>query len=54
VALGAHAAVPVLGVTLTLLDAVAAGAAVPMVAAGTVHAVGNLRVLARRQPYPAA
>ena len=52
VALGAHAAVPVLGVTLTLLDAGrAGGAAVMMLAAGRVRAVGNLRVLARREPY---
>jgi archaetidylinositol phosphate synthase len=53
VALGAHAAVAVGGVTLTLLDAAAGGAAVLMVVAGAARAVGNLRVLARREPYPA-
>jgi phosphatidylglycerophosphate synthase len=54
VALGAHAAVPALGTTLTLLDLVAGGAAVAMLAAGGVRAAANLRTLARREPYPAA
>ena len=54
VALGAHAAVAAFGVTLTLLDLVAGGAAVAMVGAGLVRAAGNLRTLGRREPYAAA
>jgi hypothetical protein len=54
VALGAHAAVPVLGHRLTLLDVAAGGTAVVMLAAGAARAAGNLRALARREPYPAA
>jgi phosphatidylglycerophosphate synthase len=54
VALGAHAAVPLLGRTLTLLDAAGGGAALVMLAAGAARAAGNLRALARREPYPAA
>jgi archaetidylinositol phosphate synthase len=54
VALGAHAAVPLFGTTLTLLDLATGGAAVAMLVAGGVRAAGNLRTLARREPYPAA
>jgi archaetidylinositol phosphate synthase len=54
VALGAHAAVPLLGTTLTLLDLATGGAAVAMIVAGAVRAAANLRTLARREPYPAA
>jgi archaetidylinositol phosphate synthase len=54
VALGAHVAVPLLGTTLTLLDVATGGAAVAMIVAGAVRAAGNLRTLARREPYPAA
>jgi phosphatidylglycerophosphate synthase len=54
VALGAHAAVPLLGTTLSLLDLAAGGAAAAMLVAGAVRAAGNLRTLARREPYPAA
>jgi phosphatidylglycerophosphate synthase len=53
IALGAHAGVHVAGQSLTLLDAVGGGAAVVMLAAGAVRALGNLRVLARREPYAA-
>jgi phosphatidylglycerophosphate synthase len=53
-ALGAHATVPVLGATLTLLDTACGGAALVMLAAGAARAGGNLRTLARREPYPAA
>jgi phosphatidylglycerophosphate synthase len=53
VALGAHATVHVLGESLTLLDAAGGGAAAVMLAAGAVRALGNLRVLARREPYAA-
>jgi phosphatidylglycerophosphate synthase len=52
-ALGAHASLPVAGQSLTLLDAVGGGAAVVMLAAGAVRALGNLRMLARREPYAA-
>jgi hypothetical protein len=54
IALGAHAAVPLLGATLTLLDLATGGAAVAMLVAGAVRAAANLRTLARREPYPAA
>jgi phosphatidylglycerophosphate synthase len=54
VALGAHAAVPLLGTTLTLLDLATGGAAVAMLVAGGVRTAANLRTLARREPYPAA
>jgi hypothetical protein len=54
VALGAQAGVPVLGQALTLLDAAGAATALVMLAAGAVRAAGNLRTLARREPYPAA
>jgi phosphatidylglycerophosphate synthase len=54
VALGAHAAVPLLGQTLTLLDVAAGAAAGAMLLAGAVRAAANLRTLARREPYPAA
>jgi archaetidylinositol phosphate synthase len=53
-ALGAHAAVPLLGTTLTLLDLATGGAAMAMLLAGGVRAAANLRTLARREPYPAA
>jgi hypothetical protein len=46
--------VPVLGQTLTLLDVACGGAALAMLAAGAARACGNLRTLARREPYPAA
>jgi archaetidylinositol phosphate synthase len=52
-ALGAHATVHVFGQPLTLLDTVALGAAVVMLAAGAVRALGNLRTLAQREPYAA-
>ena len=52
-ALGAHASLHIAGQSLTLLDAVGGGAAVVMLAAGAVRALGNLRVLARREPYAA-
>jgi phosphatidylglycerophosphate synthase len=54
VALGAHAAVPLFGTTLTLLDVAAGGATAAMLVAGAVRAAANLRTLARREPYPAA
>jgi archaetidylinositol phosphate synthase len=54
VALGAHAAVPLLGTTLRLLDLAAGGAAVAMTVAGAVRAAANLCTLAVREPYPAA
>jgi archaetidylinositol phosphate synthase len=50
VALGADTALPLLGVTLSLLDIVALGAAGAMAVAVTGRALGNLRVLARREP----
>jgi phosphatidylglycerophosphate synthase len=52
-ALGAHATVHVAGQSLTLLDAAGGGAALVMLAAGAVRARGNLRALARREPYAA-
>jgi phosphatidylglycerophosphate synthase len=54
VALGAHAHVEILGQSLTLLDVACGGAAAVMLAAGFVRAAGNLRTLARSEPYPAA
>jgi archaetidylinositol phosphate synthase len=53
IALGAHATLHVAGQSLTLLDTVAGAAALVMLAAGAVRALGNLRVLARREPYAA-
>jgi archaetidylinositol phosphate synthase len=49
-ALGAHATLHVAGQSLTLLDTIALGAAGTMAVAVTVRAIGNLRVLARREP----
>jgi phosphatidylglycerophosphate synthase len=49
-ALGASAALPLLGQTLTLLDVVGLGAAGAMVVAGGARAAGNLRMLALREP----
>jgi archaetidylinositol phosphate synthase len=49
-ALGASAALPLLGQTLTLLDVVGLGAAGAMVVAGGARAAGNLRTLALREP----
>ncbi len=49
-ALGAHTALPLLGVELSLLDIAALGAAGAMAVAVTGRALGNLRVLARREP----
>jgi archaetidylinositol phosphate synthase len=54
VALGAHATAHILGLSLTLLDLAGGGAALVMLAAGCVRAFGNLRILAAREPYPAA
>src|SRR3954471_14331492 len=53
IALGAQATVVIAGQALTLLDLVGGGAAAVMLAAGAVRAVGNLRVLAAREPYAA-
>src|SRR3954449_4660379 len=50
VALGAHASLPLLGQTLTLLDVVGLGAAGAMIVAGGARALTNLRVLALREP----
>jgi archaetidylinositol phosphate synthase len=49
-ALGAHAAVPFLGQTLTLLDVAALLVTGAMALAVSARAVGNLRKLARREP----
>lgn len=49
-ALGAHAALPFLGQTLTLLDVAGLGAAGAMAVAVTGRALGNLRTLALREP----
>jgi phosphatidylglycerophosphate synthase len=54
VALGAHASAHILGQSLTLLDLAGGGGALVMLGAGSVRAAGNLRTLARREPYPAA
>jgi phosphatidylglycerophosphate synthase len=53
IALGAHASLPLLGQTLTLLDVVGLGAAGAMLVAGGARAFANLRVLALREPYTA-
>src|SRR3954452_4175419 len=50
ISLGPHATLHVAGQSLTLLDAAGGGAAIVMLGAGTVRALGNLRVLARREP----
>src|SRR3954468_13568236 len=50
VALGAHASLPLLGQTLTLLDVAGLGAAGAMIVAGGPRPLTNLRVLARREP----
>jgi hypothetical protein len=50
IALGAHASLPLLGQTLTLLDVVGLGAAGAMTLAGGARALANLRVLALREP----
>ncbi|WP_037412229.1 CDP-alcohol phosphatidyltransferase family protein [Candidatus Solirubrobacter pratensis] len=52
-ALGARAALPLLGQTLTLLDVAALGAAGAMLVAGFARALGNLRLLALREPRAA-
>jgi archaetidylinositol phosphate synthase len=49
-ALGAEAALPLPGVTLSLLDIAALGAAGAMAVAVTGRALGNLRTLARSEP----
>jgi phosphatidylglycerophosphate synthase len=49
-ALGAHAALPLPGQTLTLLDVAALGFAGAMGVAVTGRALGNLRTLAAREP----
>jgi hypothetical protein len=49
-ALGAHAAVPLEGQTLTLLDVAALLVTGAMALAVSARAVGNLRALARREP----
>jgi phosphatidylglycerophosphate synthase len=54
VALGAHASAHILGHSLTLLDLAGGGGALVILCAGFVRAAGNLRTLARREPYPAA
>ena len=53
IALGAHASLPLLGQTLTLLDVVGLGAAGAMTLAGGARALANLRVLALREPAAA-
>jgi archaetidylinositol phosphate synthase len=53
-ALGAEAALPLLGQTLTLLDVVALGAAGAMAVAGGSRALVNLRALALREPAQTA
>ncbi len=50
IALGAHASLPLLGQTLTLLDVAGLGAAGAMLVAGAARALANLHTLALREP----